>query len=154
MTTMFPQALKDATERIANRTPEEREAMQQELLKAIPEPLPIPEGKTVFDMFFQIRDDETEEQESYLFDSNILIHMVRESLLADYVRQTYSPLLYSAREQMELFCEHTFQHKGTKDQRIKEAQEKRRPHLPLTAFDPLILCPFVLSKLNSCPSPV
>lgn len=57
-----PDALKKATERIANRTPEEREAMRQELLKAIPEPLPIPEGKTVFDMFFRIRGDETEEQ--------------------------------------------------------------------------------------------
>lgn len=57
-----PDALKKATERITNRTPEEREAIRQELLKAIPEPLPIPEGKTVFDMFFRIRGDETEEQ--------------------------------------------------------------------------------------------
>ena len=57
-----PAALKKATERIANRTPAEREAVRQELLKAIPEPLPIPAGKTVFDMFFRIRGDETEEQ--------------------------------------------------------------------------------------------
>jgi hypothetical protein len=53
---------KKAVERVANRTPEEREAIRQELLKAIPEPLPLPEGKTVFDMFFRIRGDETEEQ--------------------------------------------------------------------------------------------
>ena len=57
-----PDALKKATERITNRTAEEREAIRQELLKAIPEPLPIPKGKTVFDMFFRIRGDETEEQ--------------------------------------------------------------------------------------------
>lgn len=57
-----PDALKKVTERIINRTPEEREAIRQELLKAIPEPLPIPQGKTVFDMFFRIRGDETEEQ--------------------------------------------------------------------------------------------
>jgi hypothetical protein len=57
-----PDALKNAVERVTNRTPEQREAIRQELLKVIPEPLSIPEGKTVFDMFFRIRGDETEEQ--------------------------------------------------------------------------------------------
>ena len=57
-----PDALKKATEKNTKRTPEEREAIRQELLKAIPSPLPIPQGKTVFDMFFRVRGDETEEQ--------------------------------------------------------------------------------------------
>ena len=56
------EALKNATERITHRTPEEREAVRQELLKSIPTPLPIPEGKTVFDMLVRVRGEETEEQ--------------------------------------------------------------------------------------------
>jgi hypothetical protein len=36
MTMMIPQTLKEATERLANRTPEDREAIRQELLKVIP----------------------------------------------------------------------------------------------------------------------
>ena len=57
-----PNALKRATERITQRTLAEREAVRQELLQSIPPPLPIPEGKTVFDMLARIRGEETEEQ--------------------------------------------------------------------------------------------
>ncbi|NOT59383.1 MAG: hypothetical protein HOP19_04065 [Acidobacteria bacterium] len=57
-----PNALKRATERITQRTRAEREAVRQELLQSIPPPLPIPEGKTVFDMLARIRGEETEEQ--------------------------------------------------------------------------------------------
>lgn len=57
-----PDALNRAVARFTNRTPEEREAARQELLNAIPTPLPTPEGKTVFDMIPRIRGEETEEQ--------------------------------------------------------------------------------------------
>lgn len=42
---------------------------------------------------------------SYLFDSSILVHMVRESPLADYVRQTYSPLLADPRPAISVVTE-------------------------------------------------
>lgn len=42
---------------------------------------------------------------SYLFDSNILVHMVRESPIADYVRQTYSPLLTDPRPAISVVTE-------------------------------------------------
>lgn len=42
---------------------------------------------------------------SYLFDSNILVHMVRESPLADYVRKTYSPLLADPRPAISVVTE-------------------------------------------------
>jgi hypothetical protein len=45
-----------------NRTLEQIEATRAEMLTVIPEPLPIPDGKTVFDMFFRIRGRETDEQ--------------------------------------------------------------------------------------------
>lgn len=57
-----PDALNRAVDRLRNRTPEEREAARQQLLNAIPTPLPIPEGKTIFDMIPRIRGEETEEQ--------------------------------------------------------------------------------------------
>lgn len=57
-----PDALKKATKRITHRTPAEREAVRQELLKSIPTPLPIPAGKTVFDMLVPIRGNESETQ--------------------------------------------------------------------------------------------
>ena len=47
---------------------------------------------------------------SYLFDSNILVHMVRESSLADYVRQTYSPLLADPRPAISVVTDTDFDH--------------------------------------------
>jgi hypothetical protein len=57
-----PDALSRAIAELANRTPEQIEATRAEVMKAIPEPLPIPQGKTVFDMLFRIRGKETDEQ--------------------------------------------------------------------------------------------
>ena len=42
---------------------------------------------------------------NYLLDSNILVHMVRESALADYVRQTYQPLLADPRPAISVVTE-------------------------------------------------
>jgi hypothetical protein len=42
---------------------------------------------------------------NYLLDSNILVHMVRESLLADYVRLTYKPLLADPRPAISVVTE-------------------------------------------------
>lgn len=57
-----PDALTKAILGFTNRTPEERAAIREELMKVIPAPLPIPEGKTIFDMIPCIRGNETEAQ--------------------------------------------------------------------------------------------
>jgi predicted nucleic acid-binding protein len=41
----------------------------------------------------------------YLLDSNILIHMIRESPLADYVRQIYRPLIVTPRAAISVVSE-------------------------------------------------
>lgn len=42
---------------------------------------------------------------SYTLDSNILIHIIRETPLADYVRQTYQPLLATPRPAISVVTE-------------------------------------------------
>jgi hypothetical protein len=46
-----PDALKKAVARITNRTPEEREAARQEILKTLPPPMPLPAGMTAQDVW-------------------------------------------------------------------------------------------------------
>ncbi len=41
----------------------------------------------------------------YLFDSNILIHLIRESTLGDYIRQTYRPLVADPRPLISVVTE-------------------------------------------------
>jgi hypothetical protein len=57
-----PQALDRAIAKMKNRTPEARAAMRERVLKASPEALPIPAGKTIFDMIPSIRGKETDEE--------------------------------------------------------------------------------------------
>lgn len=57
-----PDSLNRAIAKMKSRTPEERAAMRERVLKGTPEPLPIPAGKTIFDMIPRIRGKETDQE--------------------------------------------------------------------------------------------
>ncbi len=57
-----PDSLSRAIAKMKSRTPDEVIAMRERVLSETPEPLPIPAGKTVFDMISGIRGDETDEE--------------------------------------------------------------------------------------------
>jgi hypothetical protein len=57
-----PHSLDRAIAKMKSRTPEERAAMRERVMKASPEPLPLPAGKTVFDIIPRIRGKETDEE--------------------------------------------------------------------------------------------
>ncbi|MGH9839799.1 MAG: hypothetical protein ACREEM_13540 [Blastocatellia bacterium] len=55
-----PDSLNRAIAKMKSRTPEERAAMRERVMEGMPDPLPIPEGKTIFDLVPRIRGNETE----------------------------------------------------------------------------------------------
>ena len=55
-------ALSRSIAEMRNRTPEERAAMRERVLAQSPAPLPIPNGKTIFDVIPRIRGRETEQE--------------------------------------------------------------------------------------------
>lgn len=57
-----PDSLNRAIAKMKSRTPEERVAMRERVLKGTPEPLPIPAGKTIFDMIPRLRGKETDQE--------------------------------------------------------------------------------------------
>jgi len=57
-----PDSLSRAIAKMKSRTTEERAAMRERVMTGIPEPLPIPDGKTIFDIVPHIRGNETDEE--------------------------------------------------------------------------------------------
>ncbi|MBS1791359.1 MAG: hypothetical protein JST85_26850 [Acidobacteria bacterium] len=57
-----PVSLSRAIAKMKNRSPEEVAAMRERVLAASHAPLPLPEGKTIFDVTPRIRGEETEEE--------------------------------------------------------------------------------------------
>lgn len=55
-------SLRRAIAQMRNRTPEETLAMRERVLKKAPQPLPLPAGKTIFDIIPSLRGNETEEE--------------------------------------------------------------------------------------------
>ncbi len=55
-----PEVLSRAIARMKSRTPAERAAMRERVMLGTPEPLPLPAGKTLFDMLPRLRGNETE----------------------------------------------------------------------------------------------
>lgn len=61
-----PESLNRAIAKMKNRSPEELAAMRERVLKASTAPLPLPQGKNVFDLIPGIRGTESDEM---VFDS-------------------------------------------------------------------------------------
>jgi len=57
-----PDSLSRAISKMKNRSPEERAAMRERVLAASQAPMPLPEGKTIFDVIPRIRGKETDEE--------------------------------------------------------------------------------------------